>query len=264
MAVINYQTRDGLAEYGFSIEFVPDVGWRVYIVFQPHGGSQELPYQSIDNTGRHYVDWSVKLDNLGDARTVAELWAELAHDYPRSVNIKRMMDSPLPVSVYLEDGQESTIGHVMSALETIGGEAGFELVAENAPIYGSFWQRFRAKASDPRTQKEIYDWLIKVGRAAEVQGLAVPESEANMQNAQGLALLIEALKGEPAAAVIQLGPLVLIKARRPDGESTILGRILTAKELRMLEVDPGLLKDPIVLMTRLTNPGEGKQIEQAQ
>lgn len=262
MAVINYQTRDGLAEYGFSIEFVPDVGWRVYIVFQPHGGSLELPYQSIDSTGRHYVDWSAKLDSLGDARTVAALWAELVHNYQRSVDIKQMIDSPLPVSVYLEDGQESTIGHVMSALKTIGDKAGFELVAENAPICGSFWQKFRAKASDPRTQREVGEWLIKVGRAAEVQGLAVPESEANMQNAQGLALIIEALKGEPAA-VIQLGPLVVVKVRRPDGESAILGRILTAKELRMLEVDPGLLKDPIVLMARLTNPGEGKQIEQA-
>ncbi len=84
-----------------------------------------------------------------------------------------------------------------------------------------------------------------------------------MQNAQGLAAIIAALKGEPAA-VIQLGPLVVVKAPRLDGESAILCRTLTAKELRMLEADPGLLKDPIALMARLTIPGEDKQIGQAE
>lgn len=37
MAVRNYRTQGGLADYGFSIEFQSDVGWRVYIIFDlPH------------------------------------------------------------------------------------------------------------------------------------------------------------------------------------------------------------------------------------
>jgi hypothetical protein len=83
MAILDYRTRDGLADYGFSIEFDPSVGWRVYIVFQPsygdRDGSLQLPYQSTDGKGRHYVNWSPKLDSLGDAKTVAALWAELIH-----------------------------------------------------------------------------------------------------------------------------------------------------------------------------------------
>jgi hypothetical protein len=83
MAVLDYRTRDGLADYGFSIEFDPNVGWRVYIVFQPlygdRDGSLQLPYQSTDGKGRRYVNWSPKLDSLGDAKTVAALWAELSH-----------------------------------------------------------------------------------------------------------------------------------------------------------------------------------------
>jgi hypothetical protein len=35
MAVMNYRTQDGCADYGFSIEFEPDKGWRIYIVFDP-------------------------------------------------------------------------------------------------------------------------------------------------------------------------------------------------------------------------------------
>src|SRR5918997_643923 len=84
MAVMDYQTRDGLTDYGFSIEFRSDIGWRVYIVFQPQGDNgMDLPYQSIDDNGRPYVDWRAKLDSLGDARAVAALWAELSQRHQR-------------------------------------------------------------------------------------------------------------------------------------------------------------------------------------
>lgn len=87
VAAMGYRTQDGLADYGFSIEFQSDVGWRVYIIFQPyqgHGDSLKLPYQSIDRDGRPYVNWSAKIDSLGDARTVAALWAELTQRYHRT------------------------------------------------------------------------------------------------------------------------------------------------------------------------------------
>lgn len=81
MAVMDYRTRNGLADYGFSLEFQPDAGWRVYIAFQPscHNDAEnlQLPYQSIDRDGRCYVNWPSRLDSLGDAKTVAALWAEL-------------------------------------------------------------------------------------------------------------------------------------------------------------------------------------------
>jgi hypothetical protein len=87
MAVMNYRTQDGLADYAFSIEFQSDVGWRTYIIFQltrqGHDDSVQLPYQSIDHNGRRYVDWSAKIDSLGDAKTVAEFWAELIQRYHR-------------------------------------------------------------------------------------------------------------------------------------------------------------------------------------
>jgi hypothetical protein len=88
MAVMDYRTQDGLADFGFSIEFQSDIGWRVYTIFQPfhhdHDDNLQLPQQSIDRNGRRYVNWSSKLDSLGDAKTVAALWAELIHRYQRT------------------------------------------------------------------------------------------------------------------------------------------------------------------------------------
>jgi len=84
-----------------------------------------------------------------------------------------------------------------------------------------------------------------------------------MQNAQGLAAIIESLKGE-SAAVVQFGSLVVVKAPTPNGGSAILSRILTARELRMLEARPDLLRDPGELMAQLTATGREGQTEQAQ
>jgi len=85
MAVMDYHTQDGLANYGFSIEYDTKSGWRVYIVFQPFcrvgHDDLRLPHQAIDFNGRRYVDWPSNLDSLGDAKTVAALWAEHIQSY---------------------------------------------------------------------------------------------------------------------------------------------------------------------------------------
>ena len=94
MAVMNYRTQDGLADYGFSIEYQPKVGWRIYIIFQPlrHGGDDnpQLPYQATDHDGRSYVNWLAKLDNLDDAKTVAARWAEISERHQRDQNPRAM------------------------------------------------------------------------------------------------------------------------------------------------------------------------------
>jgi hypothetical protein len=88
MTVMNYRTQDGLADYGFSIEYQPWIGWRVYIIFRPfhqdRDDNAKFPHQSTDDGGRRYVNWAAKVDSLGEARTVAELWAEMIQRYERA------------------------------------------------------------------------------------------------------------------------------------------------------------------------------------
>lgn len=97
MAVMRYQTQDGFVDYGFAMEFQSDVGWRVYIIFQPlcqgNDDCLHLPYQAIDCNGRCYVNWSSRLDSLGDAQTVAALWAELVQGYQRIQKQRKAISS---------------------------------------------------------------------------------------------------------------------------------------------------------------------------
>jgi hypothetical protein len=110
MAVMAYRTRDGLADYGFSIDYQPSMGWRVYIVFRPFYQSQDdgllLPYQALDEDKRYYVDWSGKLDSLGDAKTVAELWAELAQGYRRDQEQKAFREERELIERYRRDQKQ--------------------------------------------------------------------------------------------------------------------------------------------------------------
>jgi hypothetical protein len=89
---MHYQTQDGLADYGFSIEYQPGEGWRVYVTFQALcqdcDNNLQFPYQSTDDDGRSYISWPSELDSLGDARTVASLWAEMVHRYRRDLKNK--------------------------------------------------------------------------------------------------------------------------------------------------------------------------------
>ncbi|MCU1608554.1 MAG: hypothetical protein JWM45_470 [Pseudonocardiales bacterium] len=88
MAVMDYQTRDGLTYYGFSIDFEPGIGWRVYIIFQPfhqgHDDSLQLPYQARDIPGaamwtgpRRSITWQTQ-------KLLPALWAEVAQRYQRT------------------------------------------------------------------------------------------------------------------------------------------------------------------------------------
>lgn len=104
MAVMDYRTQDGLANYGFSIEHEDKSGWRVYIAFQPFcrtvDDDLDLPHQAVDCNGRRYINWPAKLDSLGDAKTVAALWAELIQSYchttVRGVAITTRAKTPIP------------------------------------------------------------------------------------------------------------------------------------------------------------------------
>ncbi|MEO7196739.1 MAG: hypothetical protein ABIZ05_18275 [Pseudonocardiaceae bacterium] len=85
MAVFFYQTQDGQADYGFSIEYEHKEGWRIYIVFESprrgNDGNPQFPYQATAEDGRSYVDWPPTLDHLGDAKEVAAFWAEIGEHH---------------------------------------------------------------------------------------------------------------------------------------------------------------------------------------
>jgi hypothetical protein len=83
-----YRTRDGLADYGFSIERQSDGSFRAYIVSQPdygpRGTSSHSTHRHTDFRGRSYVCWSEPMRSTEDALRVSAEWADATQDYIRS------------------------------------------------------------------------------------------------------------------------------------------------------------------------------------
>ncbi len=85
--VVYYRTKDGKADYGFSIERQPDGSYRSYIVSQPSYGNRDTTpgviHRLIDGD-RYYVCWNGRLNSEKEARQVAALWADCTQEYIRT------------------------------------------------------------------------------------------------------------------------------------------------------------------------------------
>ena len=82
-----YRTKDGRADYGFSVERQGDGTYRAYITSQPsYSGRSEDPHPTHRNSdgSRKYVCWTHELQSEAEARQVAAKWADATQEYIRT------------------------------------------------------------------------------------------------------------------------------------------------------------------------------------
>ena len=101
------------------------------------------------------------------------------------------------------------------------------------------WRRTWRRRFTPERTEQLLD---SAERAAEVAALTRPESDANRNNAEAIARLIEASTAIPNLVVIS-GSVLLIKVTDDRG-ARIISKTLTATQLRAFEQDERLLSHP--------------------
>lgn len=138
------------------------------------------------------------------------------------------------VRIYLAAGNDS--GVVESAV--LGLLEAFELDIErsNEPVIGSWFHHFwaRVKESAPPVEEQ----LAKLQRAVELQGLDMPQSEVDLNQAEAVSRLLASLDSE-SDALIQVGSVFLVKV-----EGKVIVRNLTQIELSYFNRHPALFQDP--------------------
>jgi len=86
--MVYYRTRDGRADYGFSIERQSNGTYRPYITSQPAYGSRSTgaheTHRLTGDGGRKFVCWDRALHSEEEAKTVAALWADATQNYIRT------------------------------------------------------------------------------------------------------------------------------------------------------------------------------------
>ncbi len=82
-----YRTKDGQADYSFSLERQSGGTWRVYIETQPDYKGRESDAHTthrLSDGGRKYICWTAPLQSLDQAKQVAAAWADATQKYIRS------------------------------------------------------------------------------------------------------------------------------------------------------------------------------------
>lgn len=161
----------------------------------------------------------------------------------------------VPVRIYFSEGLSSAERKsVMSALQNLLAPDGFELAYSLPDEEGSWWKRFLFRSKELLTNDEVTKRLQKAERAVEAKYLDKPQAEANNLQAGAAASLIGALAGTEKAC-IQVGSLLVVKATDTDGKSAVIARTLTQDELRELEENQSILREPQKILEFLESAG---------
>jgi TIR domain-containing protein len=138
---------------------------------------------------------------------------------------------------YLDTDDPRMISNFERAIEEVlrADSATIDLVDRHRGSWGGWWRR----RYTPDRVDAIAD---RAERAAEVAALTKPEGEANRDNAEAIARLIEASAAIPNMVVI-CSSVLLIKVTDGSGQR-LVSKTLTATELRRFEQREELLANP--------------------
>jgi hypothetical protein len=150
----------------------------------------------------------------------------------------------VPARIFFADGASfETRSELIRALRALLQESGLEFYHDLPDQEGSWWKRLFFRTKTALSQEEVQKRLKKAERAVEAHYLAKPEAEANSLQASAAANLINSL-GTTENAAIQVGSLLIIKVTNEAGKSVVLARTLTPEELRHIEENQSILRQP--------------------
>lgn len=143
-----------------------------------------------------------------------------------------------------EDIDISTIKRIRSATNDFMEALGFELEAQDEPVFGSFFQRLRFlwKGEIKQEANEIYS---KGKVALEAQFIDLPSAEVTNKLANAAAALITAVAPLSDAA-IRCGSLLIVKVTK-DGIPKVVIETVSPELTALLNKNPALLQNPSIV-----------------
>ncbi|NEU09232.1 DEAD/DEAH box helicase family protein [Flavihumibacter sp. R14] len=155
--------------------------------------------------------------------------------------------------IFVQTDNYNIAERIFNATITFFETTGFEISEEGRIKQGSWFKEkvvykikniFRSKEA-----KEIFD---KTKKAIELQQIEVHQSQANKNNAEAAAALLEAVKDVPFFAT-KMGSLIIIKTTDQDGKAQVITRLLTTEETIFYDQNPTLLNNPMELLDSLND-----------
>ncbi|SDZ95071.1 hypothetical protein [Marinobacterium iners] len=165
----------------------------------------------------------------------------------------------IPVRIYLSDtkGKEKA----EAALTRLFESSGIELVAEGDEVYGSWYKIAMARLRG--FDVDQYEYLLH--KAAEMKLVGKQQAEMDNINATTIKILKDSL-AETSSGAAQAGAVLVVKFLDSSGHTQLVAKVLSPREMRHLEMNQQLLKQPTIILEKLSEviAVEDKQIPPPQ
>jgi hypothetical protein len=173
--------------------------------------------------------------NLGVSR---EVWEEAPE--PETIS----------VAVYLDTNDEALSTTVLESVDRVVQLLGYGDPEEVETWRGSIFRKSFAKIRGAASSKEMRARIDKVERALELQGLVLPQSQADLATAQAVETLIRSLE-QITSGCLRVGSIFLVKYQSANG-AVVLTRHLSLAEIHALERYPEIQKEPSKVLDLLS------------
>jgi hypothetical protein len=147
------------------------------------------------------------------------------------------------VVVYLDEYSEDQLIGVQAAAIKLGEELGYTDFVLTDEEKASIFRRFRGKLKSGLASDFVQQKMMEIDERASIELVGRARAETDAIKASSAVSLIASLADIPNA-VVRVGGLLIIKQTDAHGDPAVLTRELSAREIRALELNPGIQKDP--------------------
>jgi hypothetical protein len=180
---------------------------------------------------------------------------DLARYYTRVCSSLREDDSTLveryvPIRIFLQNGvNPAVVERAVARLLTV---LNVSIEASGEPEIGSWFKSLLGKTQQPATGRMV-DETFGTGRSALLLNSHNGDGmDVGIAQAAAAAALIASIKDEPAAA-IQIGSILVLKHFDEAGQSQLVVRSLTKRQMMYIEDHPHIMKAPAELIEALND-----------
>ena len=147
------------------------------------------------------------------------------------------------IVVYLDKYSEEQLEAVQAAALQLGEELGYTDFILTDDQRGSIFRRFRGKLRTGLTSNFVQQKMQELDERTSIEVVGRARAETDAIKANSAVKLIASLADIPNA-VVRVGGLLIVKQTDSKGVPAVMTRELSTREIKALELNPGIQRDP--------------------
>lgn len=180
---------------------------------------------------------------------IAAAYAGIVHQI-ETLDPNRREIKTLSAEIYLDTTERDETEQVNKAVAELIEHLGFDVSWDLGAIVSSWFKRLFIKSKEALTHPEFARRFDEVEHGLQTYLISKHQSEIDANQADAASKVIESLAAIPNA-VIKIGSLLIVKNTNSDGQTAVVVKTLTVREMVVLAKRPELLKQPAEILDEL-------------